>query len=325
VQLAEAGAEKRLAGEINPRRQQEELQETAVRPREKDEPPPEEADRRRLRETKVPRDQERQSTNGPKPSVIPNLNFKGHGIEGKVVRQSFNHGYTKPIVVEAGLREKEIEPGKRSPLPRIEAETDRAIDEEERRGHAKAEAKQPSDQKGADPKQRTNELPGRRQAEAEARYQPLWHRSLTIRIVVGSVGTFLIFGTIGIALYSNSRFDTSTTDNKQTLPTHQTTDAAKPMLAQEVVRARHILVETEDEAKAILDQLKGGADFATLARQKSKDPGAAEGGDLGYFTKEQMVPEFADAAFKMYAGQISNPVKTQFGWHIIKVEDKGTR
>src|ERR1700716_1270617 len=107
---------------------------------------------------------------------------------------------------------------------------------------------------------------------------------------------------------------------------HQTySDAVKSMGGQEEVHARHILVENEDEAKALLDQLKGGADFATLAKEKSKDPGAAEGGDLGYFTKDQMVPEFADVAFKMYPGQMSNPVKTQFGWHIIKVEDKRQR
>jgi len=99
-------------------------------------------------------------------------------------------------------------------------------------------------------------------------------------------------------------------------------EAVKSMSGQEEVRARHILVEGEDEAKAILEQLKGGADFAKLAKEKSKDPGAADGGDLGYFTKDQMVPEFADVAFKMYPGQLSNPVKTQFGWHVIKVEDK---
>ncbi len=99
-------------------------------------------------------------------------------------------------------------------------------------------------------------------------------------------------------------------------------DAVKQMANEQEVHARHILVATEDEAKAIKDQLKKGADFATLAKEKSKDPGAAEGGDLGYFTKDQMVPEFADVAFKLDKGQISDPVHTQFGWHIIKVEDK---
>ena len=102
-------------------------------------------------------------------------------------------------------------------------------------------------------------------------------------------------------------------------------EAIKQVKNEEEVHARHILVPTEDEAKAILAQLKGGADFAALAKEKSKDPGAAEGGDLGYFTKEQMVPEFAEVAFKLDKGQLSDPVKTQFGWHIIKVEDKRIR
>jgi peptidyl-prolyl cis-trans isomerase C len=102
-------------------------------------------------------------------------------------------------------------------------------------------------------------------------------------------------------------------------------EAVKQMPPEEEVHARHILVPTEAEAKDIEDQLKKGADFATLAKEKSKDPGAADGGDLGYFTKEQMVPEFSDAAFKLEKGQISDPVHTQFGWHIIKVEDKRTK
>jgi len=102
-------------------------------------------------------------------------------------------------------------------------------------------------------------------------------------------------------------------------------DAVKQVSNEQEVHARHILVATEEEAKAIQAQLKKGADFATLAKEKSKDPGAAEGGDLGYFTKEQMVPEFSEAAFKLDKGQISDPVKTQFGWHIIKVEDKRTK
>jgi peptidyl-prolyl cis-trans isomerase C len=104
---------------------------------------------------------------------------------------------------------------------------------------------------------------------------------------------------------------------------HQTyEDAVQSMRGQEEVHARHILVESEDEAKAVLDQLKAGGDFVALAKEKSKDPGAADGGDLGYFTKDQMVPEFSEVAFKMEKGQISDPVHTQFGWHIIKVEDK---
>jgi peptidyl-prolyl cis-trans isomerase C len=90
------------------------------------------------------------------------------------------------------------------------------------------------------------------------------------------------------------------------------------------VRASHILVESEDEAKQIIEQIKSGADFAELAREKSKDPTAAQqGGDLGYFSKEQMVEPFAEAAFAMESGQVSEaPVQTQFGWHVIKVVDK---
>jgi peptidyl-prolyl cis-trans isomerase C len=99
-------------------------------------------------------------------------------------------------------------------------------------------------------------------------------------------------------------------------------EAVKQMGGEEEVHARHILVATEDEAKAIEDQLKKGADFAALAKEKSKDPGAADGGDLGYFTKDQMVPEFSEVAFRLDKGQISDPVHTQFGWHIIQVEDK---
>jgi peptidyl-prolyl cis-trans isomerase C len=99
--------------------------------------------------------------------------------------------------------------------------------------------------------------------------------------------------------------------------------AVKQMSNEQEVHARHILVPTEDEAKQIEAQLKGGADFAKLAKEKSKDPSGAEnGGDLGWFTKDQMVPEFSEAAFKLDKGQISDPVHTQFGWHIIKVEDK---
>jgi peptidyl-prolyl cis-trans isomerase C len=94
--------------------------------------------------------------------------------------------------------------------------------------------------------------------------------------------------------------------------------------AQDEVKARHILVESEDEAKQVIDQLKKGGDFAQVSKEKSKDPGAAQqGGDLGWFSKDQMVEPFAVAAFAMKPGDLSEtPVKTQFGWHVIKVEDK---
>ncbi|PJI39692.1 MAG: peptidylprolyl isomerase [Rhizobium sp.] len=89
------------------------------------------------------------------------------------------------------------------------------------------------------------------------------------------------------------------------------------------VSARHILVKTEEEAKAIIAELDAGKDFIELAKAKSTDPNKSEGGDLGYFTKGRMVPEFEEVAFAMEKGTYSKtPVKTQFGFHVIKVEDK---
>src|SRR6266702_3285872 len=102
-------------------------------------------------------------------------------------------------------------------------------------------------------------------------------------------------------------------------------DASKQITGEQEVHARHILVETEGDAKAIAEELKKGADFAELAKKKSKDPGASDGGDLGFFTKDQMVPEFSTVAFALEPGKISDPVKSQFGWHIIKVEEKRSR
>ena len=119
---------------------------------------------------------------------------------------------------------------------------------------------------------------------------------------------------------------------------HQVYDEAVKQIAEEKeVHARHILFrapsgddkaakEAEDKVKAVIVRLKKGEDFAKVATEVTEDPsGKANGGDLGYFTKEQMVPEFSDAAFKLETGQISEPVKTQFGWHVIKVEDKRTK
>jgi len=98
-------------------------------------------------------------------------------------------------------------------------------------------------------------------------------------------------------------------------------EAAKAQPPQPEIHARHILLPSEDDAKAALERIKKGEDFAKVATELSKDPGG-EGGDLGWFTRDKMVPEFADAAFKLEPGQVSDPVKSQFGWHVIKVEEK---
>jgi peptidyl-prolyl cis-trans isomerase C len=111
----------------------------------------------------------------------------------------------------------------------------------------------------------------------------------------------------------------------------------KPMGAAEEVRARHILfradpkdekaqAEAQARAQAALERIKKGEDFATVASELTEDPSGKEnGGDLDYFTKEQMVPDFANIAFQMHPGQVSNPVRTPFGWHIIKLEDRRNR
>jgi len=99
---------------------------------------------------------------------------------------------------------------------------------------------------------------------------------------------------------------------------YQAEIAGKP--GEEEVHAKHILVDSEAQAKDIIAQLNKGADFASLAKKYSKDPGAADGGDLGFFKKDEMVPAFADAAFALKPGQFTQtPVHTQFGWHVILV------
>jgi len=92
---------------------------------------------------------------------------------------------------------------------------------------------------------------------------------------------------------------------------------------QDEIRASHILVKTKEEADEIKTELDGGADFATIAKEKSIDPGAANGGDLGFFGKGMMVAPFEEAAFALSdIGQVSDPVESQFGWHIIKLEER---
>ncbi|MEZ5691538.1 MAG: peptidylprolyl isomerase [Rickettsiales bacterium] len=92
---------------------------------------------------------------------------------------------------------------------------------------------------------------------------------------------------------------------------------------KEEVKAKHILVDSEEEANKIYDSLKKGGDFDKIAKEKSADKGTGvNGGDLGWFAQDKMVPEFSNAAFKLKKGEISKPVKSAFGWHIIKLEDR---
>jgi peptidyl-prolyl cis-trans isomerase C len=115
-------------------------------------------------------------------------------------------------------------------------------------------------------------------------------------------------------------------------------NATKTMTREPEVHARHILFRVNDpndqnaskaaeaKVKAVIERLKKGEDFVTLANSLTEDPsGKQNGGDLGYFTRDQMVPEFSEVAFRLEKGQISDPVKTQFGWHVLKVEDKRLR
>jgi len=114
-------------------------------------------------------------------------------------------------------------------------------------------------------------------------------------------------------------------------------DAVTKIPAEEEVKAAHILIRAaagddkaskaaEDKIKAIIVRLNKGEDFGKVAGEVTEDPsGKANGGDLGYFSKDQMVPEFANVAFSLEKGKISAPVKTQFGWHVLKVEDKRTK
>ncbi len=114
-------------------------------------------------------------------------------------------------------------------------------------------------------------------------------------------------------------------------------DAIKQLGSEQEVHARHILIRApagdekasaaaKAKIEAVIARLKKGEDFVKVAKEVTEDPsGKANGGDLGYFTKGQMVPEFSGVAFKLDKGQISDPVKTQFGWHVIKVEDKRTK
>ena len=103
-------------------------------------------------------------------------------------------------------------------------------------------------------------------------------------------------------------------------------ETSKELKPEDEVRARHILVATEDEAKKAEARIKAGEDFGKVAADMSTDPGSkTDGGELGFFSRDRMVAPFAEAAFKMKPNEISAPVKSQFGWHVIQVEETRTK
>ncbi|MDX2259946.1 MAG: peptidylprolyl isomerase [Hyphomicrobiaceae bacterium] len=103
-------------------------------------------------------------------------------------------------------------------------------------------------------------------------------------------------------------------------------DQVKALKPEEEVKARHILVKTEAEAREIKEKIVHGGDFEALAKAHSQDPGTKDnGGMLGFFSKGQMVPQFEEAAFALQPGDVSQPVESQFGWHLIKVEERRTK
>lgn len=119
--------------------------------------------------------------------------------------------------------------------------------------------------------------------------------------------------------YFNSTIKPSVTDEE--VKAAYDKEASKVKVSERV-RARHILVQTEKEAKDVLARLNKGEKFEDIAKQVSLDGSKDYGGDLGYFSAEEMVPEFSKAAFLLKIGETSAPVKTDYGWHVIKVEDR---
>lgn len=118
--------------------------------------------------------------------------------------------------------------------------------------------------------------------------------------------------------YLNRKVNAELTDAKLKL---RYDELIKQQPPQEEVHARHILTASEADAKAALEEVKKGGDFTEISKKRSTGPTASTGGDLGFFTKDKMVPAFAEAAFALQPGQVTQaPVQTQFGWHIIKVE-----
>ena len=128
------------------------------------------------------------------------------------------------------------------------------------------------------------------------------------------VGLLFVLAIMGAMFVPNSSY----ADSKYS---SYSDDVENPALFK-TVRASHILVDTEEQAWAIKTRVTEGEDFGVLAEKYSKCPSKEKGGDLGFFNRGQMVPEFEKAAFSTPIGEVSDPVKTRFGWHLIKVTRK---
>jgi peptidyl-prolyl cis-trans isomerase C len=125
----------------------------------------------------------------------------------------------------------------------------------------------------------------------------------------------------------DSYFDKSVRDTISDVDAKKFYDAqVSGLKPEEEVRARHILVDSKDKAREIFEKIAHGSDFAQLAKEHSKDPGSKDqGGELGFFKRGQMVPQFEEAAFKLKKGEVSEPFESQFGWHIVRVDDRRQR
>ena len=123
-------------------------------------------------------------------------------------------------------------------------------------------------------------------------------------------------------MYLQSEVDKGLTEEALDEAYQQYVDDYGAQGAGEEVHARHILVATEEEAAALVERLDSGEDFATLAQENSIGPSGPDGGDLGFFKKEAMVPEFGEAAFALEPGETAGPVESPFGWHVVRVEER---
>lgn len=164
-------------------------------------------------------------------------------------------------------------------------------------------------------------------AALEERYQgrrPLEAKMKELKLTAGDLRSFLSEFLLAQQMVESYKNGVSLGDD-EVRQFYEQNKGSLYTFTEDVVRARHILLPADREAKAreLAERARNGEDFSKLAREHSTDPGSGRsGGDLGYFRKGDMVPEFAEIAFQLKPGEVGGPVKSQFGWHIIKVDDR---